>query len=70
MCDHTAQISHRDHRSTSHLNNRTLNQDRSSSGIASFEWEVLVVMRRNRGFEERGEAEERDEEQRGGAEEE
>ena len=73
MCDHTAQISHRDHRSTSHLNNRTLNQDRSSSGIASFEWEVLVVMRRNRGFEERvdeeerGEAEERDEEQRGGA---
>ena len=29
-----------------------------------------MVLRRNRGFEERGEAEERDEEQRGGAEEE
>ena len=50
-----------------------LNQDRSSRGIATFELEVLVVMRRNRGFEERvdeeerGEAEERDEEQRRGA---
>ena len=68
MCDHTAQISHRVHRSTSHLNNRTLNQDRSSRGIATFELEVLVVMRRNIGFEGRVDEEGRGEaEERGGA---
>ena len=45
-----------------------LNQDRSSRGIATFELEVLVVMRRNIGFEGRVDEEGRGEaEERGGA---